>query len=92
MTNWTLLGDRVLIKPDPAETKTKKGILLPNQKAYPQGTLVGIGSKCVEPISLGDKAKYGTNAGVLTVVDGEELLMMRELELFMRRDDKVGNK
>lgn len=88
MEGWKIRGDRVLIKPDPAEKKTEKGILLPHNETYPQGVLVGKGSKCLEEdLKEGDRVMYGTNAGVEVRIDGGDqvFLMMREFEIYMSR-------
>ncbi|MCM8797266.1 MAG: co-chaperone GroES [Candidatus Omnitrophica bacterium] len=86
------LGDRVVVKPLEAETKTKGGILLPDTaKEKPQeGKVVAVGkgkvldNGTVQPleVKVGDKVLYGKYSGnEITTKDGEELLIMREEDI-----------
>ena len=81
------LSDRVLIEPVAAETKTASGIFIPDTaKEKPQkGTVMAVGpGKKDEPTSVkeGDIVLYGKYAGTEINVDGEELLIMRESDIF----------
>lgn len=86
------LGDRVVVKPLEAESKTKGGIVLPDTaKEKPQeGKVVAVGKgkvldngKVQEPeVKVGDKVLYGKYSGnEITTKDGEELLIMREEDI-----------
>ena len=86
------LGDRVVIKPLEAESKTKGGIVLPDTaKEKPQeGKVVAVGKgKVLEngtvaapEVKVGDKVLYGKYSGnEITTKDGEELLIMREEDI-----------
>jgi len=86
------LGDRVVVKPLEAETKTKGGIVLPDTaKEKPQeGKIVAVGKgKVLEngsvqslEVKVGDKVLYGKYSGnEITTKDGEELLIMREEDI-----------
>jgi len=85
------LGDRVLVKPLEAESKTKGGIVLPDTaKEKPQeAEVVAVGKgKTMEDGSLkplevkaGDKVLYGKYSGNEITKDGEELLIMREEDI-----------
>ncbi|MDI6759053.1 MAG: co-chaperone GroES [Candidatus Omnitrophota bacterium] len=86
------LGDRVVVKPQEAEAKTKGGILLPDTaKEKPQeGTIVAVGKgKVLEngnvaslEVKAGDKILYGKYSGnEITTTEGEELLIMREEDI-----------
>jgi len=86
------LGDRVVIKPLEAETKTKGGIVIPDTaKEKPQeGKVVAVGkgkvldSGTVQPpeVKVGDKVLYGKYTGnEITTKEGEELLIMREEDI-----------
>jgi len=86
------LGDRVVVKPLEAETKTKGGILLPDTaKEKPQeGKVVAVGKgKVLEngsvqtpEVKVGDKVLYGKYSGnEITTKEGEELLIMREEDI-----------
>jgi chaperonin GroES len=86
------LGDRVVIKPSPAEEKTKGGIILPDTaKEKPvQGEIVAVGPGRVSddgkkiPMELkkGDTVLYGKYSGTEVTIDGEEYLIMRESDIF----------
>jgi chaperonin GroES len=80
------LQDRVIIKADPAEEKTKSGIIIPDTaKEKPQrGTVLAVGpGKKDEPttVKVGDKVLYGKYAGTELNVDGEDYLIMRESDI-----------
>ncbi len=86
------LGDRVVIKPLEAESKTKGGIVLPDTaKEKPQeGKVVAVGKGKVldngtvqaPEVKVGDKVLYGKYSGnEITTKEGEELLIMREEDI-----------
>ena len=86
------LGDRVLVKPLEAESKTKGGIVLPDTaKEKPQeGEIVAVGKgKILDngtvqalEVKAGDKVLYGKYSGnEITTKEGEELLIMREEDI-----------
>ena len=86
------LGDRVVVKPLEAESKTKGGIVLPDTaKEKPQeGEIVAVGkgkvleNGTVHPleVKVGDKVLYGKYTGnEITTKDGDELLIMREEDI-----------
>lgn len=81
------LADRVLIEPAEAETKTAGGIIIPDTaKEKPQrGKVVAVGAgKPDEPmtVKVGDVVLYGKYAGTEIQVDGKDLLIMRESDIF----------
>jgi len=81
------LGDRVVIEPAPAEEKTSSGIIIPDTaKEKPQqGVVLAVGTgKPDEPITVkvGDVVLYGKYGGTELKIDGKELLMMRESDIF----------
>jgi len=90
--NLTPLHDRVIIKPATPEETTKGGIIIPDTaKEKPmQGEIVAIGNGKVgddgkiTPLSvkIGDKVLYGKYAGTEINVEGDELLIMREGDIF----------
>ena len=90
--NFQPLGDRVIIKPLEAESKTKGGILLPDTaKEKPQeGKVVAVGKgKVLEngtvqkiDVKEGDVVLYGKYSGTeVTTKDGEEYLIVREEDI-----------
>ena len=86
------LADRVVIKPSPAEEKSRGGIILPDTaKEKPVvGEVVAIGpgkvtddGKNVKPeVKVGDKVLYGKYSGTEVTIEGEEYLIMREADVF----------
>lgn len=86
------LADRVVIKPSPAEEKTKGGIILPDTAkekpvvgevvAVGPGKIADDGKKIPMEIKVGDKVLYGKYSGTEVTVDAEEYLIMREADIF----------
>lgn len=86
------LADRVVIKPSPAEEKTKGGIILPDTAkekpvmgevvAVGPGKVADDGTKILPEVKVGDKVLYGKYSGTEVTVDGEEYLFMREADIF----------
>ena len=81
------LADRVLVEPMAAETKTASGIIIPDTaKEKPvKGTVVAAGpGKTDEPmtVKVGDTVLYGKYAGTELSVEGKDLLIMRERDIF----------
>ena len=86
------LHDRVIVKRLENETTTASGIVLPDSAAEKpdQGEIlaVGAGKKNdkgeVSPLSVkvGDRVLFGKYSGQTVKVDGEELLVMKEDDLF----------
>ena len=90
--NLTPLHDRVIVKPAAPEETTKGGIIIPDTaKEKPmQGEIIAVGSgKVAEdgkvtPLTLkaGDTVLYGKYSGTEISVEGDELLIMRESDVF----------
>jgi chaperonin GroES len=86
------LADRVVVKPSQAEEKTKGGIIVPDTaKEKPVwGEVIAVGpgrvsddGKTITPeVKVGDKVLYGKYSGTEVTIDGEELLIMRESDIF----------
>jgi chaperonin GroES len=86
------LADRVVIKPAPAEEKTKGGIILPDTaKEKPVvGEIVAVGpgkvsdegKKVPMEVKVGDKVLYGKYSGTEVTIEGDEYLIMREADIF----------
>lgn len=87
------LADRIIVRPLEAEEKTKGGIVLPDTaKEKPQeGKVVAVGKgkvgddgKIKTPeLKKGDRVLYGKYSGTeITTNEGEELLIMREDDVF----------
>ena len=90
----TPIGDRVVVKPEPEEVKTKSGIVLPDSaKEKPQeGTVVAVGSGKLEDgkkvaleVKVGDKVIYSKYGGTEIKLDGEELMILSEKDILAIR-------
>lgn len=86
------LHDRVVIRRKEEETKTAGGIVLPGSATEKpqQGEVLAVGhgrlldNGDVRPLDLkvGDVVVFGQYSGQTIKVDGEELLIMQESEIF----------
>ena len=86
------LADRVVIKPSPADEKTKGGIILPDTAkekpvigevvAVGPGKVTDDGKKIVPEVKVGDKVLYGKYSGTEVTIEGDEYLIMREADVF----------
>jgi chaperonin GroES len=86
------LADRVIIKPSPAEEKTKGGIILPDTAkekpvigeivAVGPGKVADDGKKVAMEVKVGDKVLYGKYSGTEVTIEGDEYLIMREADIF----------
>jgi chaperonin GroES len=81
------LADRVIVEPAPAEEKTASGLIIPDTaKEKPQrGTVLAVGNgKKDEPLTVkvGDTVLYGKYAGTEISIEGKDLLIMRESDIF----------
>lgn len=86
------LADRIVVKPAVAEDKTKGGLFLPDTaKEKPVwGEVIAVGTGKVTDegkhialeVKVGDKVLYGKYSGTEVTVEGEEVLIMRESDIF----------
>lgn len=86
------LHDRVVVRRNEEETKSAGGIVLPGSAAEKpqQGEVLAVGegrilqNGDVRPCSVkaGDKVMFGQYSGSTVKVDGEELLIMNESDIF----------
>jgi chaperonin GroES len=86
------LNDRVVVKRLEAEEKTASGIVLPGSAAEKpdMGEVIAVGNGKVLKngdrqkldVKVGDKVIFGKYSGQTVKVDGEELLVMREEDIF----------
>ena len=86
-TKVTPLADRVLVEPAAAEEKTASGIIIPDTaKEKPQkGKVVAVGDGKKDEhmtVKVGDEILYGKYSGTEINIDGNELLIMRESDIF----------
>ena len=86
------LADRVIVKPQPAEEKSKGGIILPDtvQEKPIEGTIIAVGPGRVTEdgkevpmnVKSGDKILYGKYSGTEVSIEGEDYLIMRESDIY----------
>ena len=86
------LHDRVVVRRLEEETKTAGGIVLPDSATEKpsQGEILAVGSgKLLDDgsvralgVSVGDKVVFGQYGGSTVKIDGEELLILSESEIF----------
>ena len=86
------LHDRLLVKPLPAETRTKAGLIIPDtaQEKPMQGEVVAVGKgKRLEDgrllkmdVKAGDKVIYGKWSGTEVKLDGKDHVILKEEDLF----------
>jgi chaperonin GroES len=86
------LADRIVVRPAIPEEKTKGGIILPDTAkekpvwgeviAAGTGKTNDDGKKVAMEVKVGDKVLYGKYSGTEVTVDGEEVLIMRESDVF----------
>jgi len=86
------LHDRVVVRRVEEETKTAGGIVLPGSAAEKpsQGEVLAVGPGRVTEsgdvraldVKVGDKVIFGQYAGSTVKIDGQELLIMAENEIF----------
>jgi|SRR4051794_4364964 chaperonin GroES len=96
------LHDRVVVKRIAAEEKTKGGIIIPDTaKEKPQqGEVVAVGpggrdeSGKLIPIDVkqGDTVLFGKWSGTEVVLDGEELLIMKESDIMGVMVEEIARK
>ena len=86
------LHDRIVVRRQEEESKSAGGIVLPGSAAEKpaQGEVVAVGSGKVldngevrsPDVGVGDKVLFGQYGGSTVKVDGEELLILSESEIF----------
>ena len=86
------LADRVVVKPSKAEEMTKGGIIVPDTaKEKPVwGEVIAVGPGRVSDdgkvipmeVKVGNMVLYGKYSGTEVTIEGEELLLMRESDIF----------
>jgi chaperonin GroES len=86
------LHDRVIVKRIENETKTASGIVIPDSAAEKpdQGEILAVGPGKANDkgevkalgVKVGDRVLFGKYSGQTVQVDGDELLVMKEEDLF----------
>ena len=96
------LHDRVVVKRIDAEAKSAGGIIIPDtvQEKPSQGEIVAVGpggrdeSGKLIPIdlSVGERVLFGKWSGTEVVIDGEDLLIMKESDIMGVIEETVAKK
>lgn len=86
------LHDRVVVRRKEEETTTASGIVLPGSATEKptQGEVVAVGTGRIQAsgevsalaVSVGETVLFGQYSGQTIKVDGEELLIMKEEEIY----------
>lgn len=78
-----VIGDRILVKPEPVPNQTASGLILNTANEKPRkGVVLSIGES-VEGIAIGDKLLYGKLAGSRIEENGEEYIVIRKEEVML---------
>jgi chaperonin GroES len=87
----TPLGDRVVVKPDPEEQKTRSGIVIPDSAkekpsegavvAVGMGRILDNGQKVPLEVKIGDKVIYSKYGGNEVKIDEEEYVILSERDI-----------
>jgi chaperonin GroES len=85
------INDRVVVKPQAPEEKTKGGIIIPDTaKEKPlQGEVIAVGpgkEGNLMTVSVGDTVLYGKYAGQELSYNGQDYLIMREDDILVILD------
>ena len=81
------IGDRLLVEPAQAETKTASGIIIPDSaKEKPlHGKVLAIGGGVTEAnIKVGDMVMYGRYSGTELEFEGQKLLILPIADVLAR--------
>ena len=92
------LHDREIVKRIESETKTASGIVIPDNAAEKpdQGEILAVGpgkkndkgELTAVGVKVGERVLFGKYSGQTVKIDGEELLVMKEEDLFAVVDAK----
>lgn len=90
--NFKPLHDRVLVKRIEQETKTSSGIIIPDsaQEKPMEGEVIAVGSGIRDDkgqlialdVKPGDRIVFGKWSGTEIKINGEEMLIMKESDIF----------
>ena len=96
------LHDRVLLKPVEQDAKTKGGIIIPDTaKEKPvQGKVIAVGPGARDEngklrpldVKVGDIVLYGKWSGTEVVVDGEDVLIVKESDIMGIGEDAKSSR
>jgi len=77
------LADRILVKIEQAETKTKGGLFIPDtaQEKTQLGVVIAVGTDEKITVKAGDKVMYDKYAGSSVKIDGVDHLIVKADDL-----------
>jgi len=88
------LGDRVIVQPEQAESKTSTGIILPDSAqekpmtgkviAVGPGELNDEGERTAVSVKVGDRVVYGKFSGNEIELNDETVIILRDAELLAK--------
>ena len=89
------LADRIIVKPEAKEEKSKSGIIIPDTAkekpmegkvlAVGPGKLTDDGKRVAMDVKVGDIVLYAKYGGTEIKVDGEELMILHESDILAKR-------
>lgn len=87
------IGERLLVEIVPPEQVLASGIILPEQALEkPQRGLVTAVGDEVKRIAVGDEVLYSKFGGTELKVEGQELVLLRESDVFVRVHEDAAEK
>jgi chaperonin GroES len=96
MAHFTPLSDRVAVRPDPVDETTESGLIIPDsaQEKPQRGTVIAVGPGRIEngsriemSVREGDAVLYGPYAGTEITMNGKDVLILHEDDLFGRIEE-----
>jgi chaperonin GroES len=88
------LDDRVVVRPDDAESTTAGGIVLPDaaREKQQRGTVIAVGpgrlldsgERSAISVKVGDQVLFGKYGGTEIEVDGQDVKILRESDILAK--------
>jgi len=80
------LGDRVLVKMQEMDQKTKGGLYIPQtaQEKTQEGIVIAVGDDEAIKVKVNDKVVYDKYAGTTIKLDGEEQLILKAADILAK--------
>jgi chaperonin GroES len=78
-----VIGDRILVRPEPVASQTTSGLMLNTANERPRkGEVLSVG-EMVSGIATGDRILFGKLAGTRIEENGEDYLVIRKDEVML---------
>jgi chaperonin GroES len=80
------LGDRILVKMQEMDQKTKGGLFIPQtaQEKTQEGVVIAVGDDEAIKVKVNDRIVYDKYAGTTIKVDGEEQLILKAADILAK--------